>query len=95
MKNILWNTFHIQGRAAGFRETQKVLPGRCGVEAVMLLQGAGRGELVDSRVTQSYPPRPPCVSGSHMLLLTAGKTGEQTKSKVTRGEEAAHSDAPP
>lgn len=61
----------------------------------MLLQGTGRGELVDSRVTQSYLPRPPCVSGSHMLLLTAGNTGEQTDPKVTKGEEAAHSDAPP
>lgn len=61
----------------------------------MLLQGTGRGELVDSVVTQSYPPRPPCVSGSHMLLPTAGNTGEQTNPKVTKEEEAAHSDAPP
>lgn len=61
----------------------------------MLPQGTGRGELVDSRVTQAYPPRPPCVLGSHMLLPTAGNPGEQTKPKVAKGEEVAHSDAPP
>lgn len=97
LKCIIWNTLRVHGRESiGVWGNRKVWPGRCGVEAGMLLQGTGRGELVYSRVTQSYPPTPPCVSGSHMLLPTAGNSGEQTRPKVTRvWEEAVYSDAPP